>query len=160
MARFAPPRRKLVWANQSISNTAFLDNTLQQEDLLAAFRAAGGSMQGATVTRTLITLRFSTDAAPGPDDNLSVGLVKATTSAPDVPDVVLEPFADWALNDRLYTGANGQVGVADGANLGRWDIRSQRKLDEVGETWWLIYKKLGGGSGTVHAKIRTLLKLP
>ena len=152
-----------MWASQTVSDVGFAEDALRSEDLLAAYEAAGGSIQGVTVARTLIDISWGINEAHALGESLTVGLIKGTATAADVADPVSEPFADWAYNRVLYAGAGHGLLTADAPNVWHFDIRSMRKVDEVGETWWLIYKgtaQVTAATFDVRAKVRTLLLLP
>ena len=153
----------MVWMEQTISDTGFAEGALRSNDLSTEFEAAGGALMGCTVIRTLIDLVWLINEAHTPADRLTLGLIKGTSAAADVADPVSEPFADWAYHRTLFSGMDHGLVAADTAQVFHADVRSMRKIDEVGETWWLIYE--GTALNTVAtydvtANVRTLIKLP
>jgi hypothetical protein len=163
--RMAPvPRRKRVWTDIEIADTGFAEDALRSEDLLAGYVTAGGSTQGVTVVRTLIWYSFVINEAHTFQDLLTMGLIKGTRTAADVADPDLEPFADWGFHHTHYSGLVTGLVTADAPEGGFLDIKSQRRIDEVGETWWLIYKGSAPATATVtydfRARVRCLLLLP
>jgi len=169
MARRSPrlrpvPRRKRVWTDIEIADDGFAEDALRSEDLLTGFIAAGGSSQGVTVVRTLIWYSFLINETHTMKDLLTLGLIKGTKAAADVADPDLEPYADWAFHHTHYSGLVTGLVAADSPEGGMLDVRSQRKIDEVGETWWLIYKGSAPTTTTAtydfKARVRCLLLLP
>jgi len=163
--RFAPtPRRKRVWANQGGTDLGFAEDSLRSQDLLTAYIAAGGSTQGVTIARTLVTICWFINEAHTPIDRLTVGLIKGTQTTADVADVVTEPFADWAWNKEYYSGDSHGLVSADAGQYVTIDCRSMRKIEEVGDTWWLIVKGTAPNTTTatydMRFHVRTLLLLP
>jgi len=164
-ARFSPvPRRKRVWADTQIIDLGFAEDSLRSEDLLADFVAAGGSSQGVTVQRTIIDLMWGINEAHTPSDYLTVALIKGTSATADVADPRLEPYADWAWIQTAFSGGQHGLVTADASETLHVDTSTMRKVDEVGETWWLIYKGTAPVTATatydVRARVRTLLLLP
>jgi len=163
--RFRPtPRRKRVWTDLEISDNGFAEDALRSNDLLAGYVTAGGSTQGVTVVRTLIWYQWLINETHTPLDRLTMGLIKGTQTAADVADPDLEPFADWAYHTTQFSGlVTGSV-AADAPEGGFIDSPSSRKIDEVGETWWLIVKGTAPATASAtydfQARVRCLLLLP
>lgn len=158
------PRRKRVWADTQITDLGFGESSLRSEDLLADYKSSGGSAQGVIVARTIIDLTWWVDTNGSVDNFFTLGLIKGTQSAADVADPVAEPYADWAFLKTDYQGASHSVVAIDRPMTYQIDTKSMRKIDEVGETWWVIYS---GGAPTsvaetfsLKARVRTLLLLP
>jgi len=169
MARRRPmlaptPRRKRVWTDIEIADAGFAEDALRSEDLLANYVTAGGSTQGVTVVRTLIWYTWLINETHTPADLLTLGLIKGTRTAADVADPDLEPFADWGFHHTHYSGLVTGLVAADSPEGSFLDVKSQRKIDEVGETWWLIYKGSAPTTSTAtydfRARVRCLLLLP
>jgi len=163
--RMAPTvRRKRVWTDIEITDDGFAEDALRSEDLLASYVTAGGSTQGVTVVRTLIWYSFLINETHTMKDLLTLGLIKGTRTAADVADPDLEPFADWGFHHTHYSGLVTGLVAADSPEGGFLDVKSQRKIDEVGETWWLIYKGSAPTTTTAtydfKARVRCLLLLP
>jgi len=162
--RFTPtPRRKRVWADEAGSLTGAAKATLFAFDLLATYRAAGGSTQGVTVVRTVVDLACSVDQASALGDIVTWGLVKGTQTVADAPDPFSEPFADWAYIHTSFPGeANSDLTAGSPRVPSTFDVHSMRKIDEVGDTWLLCYlaSMTTPTTFTTKFRVRTLLLLP
>jgi len=164
--RMAPvPRRKRVWTDTEISDDGFAEDSLRSEDLLANYASvAGASTMGVTVVRTLIWYSYVINEAHTFADRLTLGLIKGTRTAADVADPDLEPFADWGFHQTHFSGLVTGLVTADAPEGGFIDAKSSRRIDEVGETWWLIYKGSAPNTATAtydfKARVRCLLLLP
>nr|AGA18337.1 hypothetical protein [uncultured marine virus] len=162
---FSPtPRRKRVWADSQIVDTGFAESALRSNNLLSGFIAAGGATQGVTVQRTIIDLVWTINESHTFADDLTIGLIKGTTATADVADPVLEPYADWAFLKTTWSGNGHGLVAADAAMHVHVDTATMRKIDEVGETWWLIVKgtapQTASATYDYYARVRTLLLLP
>ena len=170
MARRRPmvqptPRRRRVWTDVEISDNGFAEDALRSEDLLANYASvAGASTMGVTVVRTLIWYQWLINEAHAPSDRLTLGLIRGTRAAADVADPDLEPFADWAFHETRFSGLVTGLLTADAPEGGFIDAKSSRKIEEVGETWWLIFKGTAPATATAtydfQARVRCLLLLP
>jgi len=158
------PRRKRVWADQQWTDAGFAEDSLRSENLLSDYITNGGATQGVTVVRTVIQLMWLINEAHTPADHMTFGLIKGTKTQADIADVVAEPYSDWAWAERQYPGMVTGLVTADAPECWIRDIRSQRKIEEVGETWWLTYQLTAPTTATatcdVKARARTLLLLP
>jgi len=158
------PRRKRVWADTYFEDLGFAENALRSQDLLSDYVASGGSTQGVTVVRTVVQLLWGINESHGPGDRITFGLIKGTQTAADVADPVAEPYADWAWNECRYSGWEHGLVTADASEKWVLDTKSMRRIDEVGETWWLIYQGTAPVTTTatydVRCHARTLLLLP
>jgi len=163
--RMAPvPRRQRVWTDTEIADDGFAEDALRSENLLSSYITAGGSTQGVTVVRTLIWYTYVINETHTHKDLLTLGLIKGTAATADVADPDLEPFADWAFHHTHYSGLEHGSVAADAPEGGFLDVKSSRKISEVGETWWLIYKGSAPATATAtydfKARVRCLLLLP
>jgi len=158
------PRRKRVWADSQIIDTGFAESALRSNDLLNGYRAAGGSTNGVTVQRTIIDIVWTINEAHTFADDLTLALIKGTTATADVADPVLEQYADWAWIQTSYAGESHGLVTADAAMHLHIDTSTMRKIDEIGETWWLIIKgtapQTADATYDYYARVRTLLLLP
>jgi len=157
------PRRKKVWADLEGTGSTIAEDTAFSVDLLAGFIAAGGSMQGATVIRTLIDFVWYPTAAVVAGDKITIGLLHQATGALNVADPIAEPYADWAYVRTLYAGAETGLLAAGAPWVSHHDVHAMRKLDEVGTTWFLSGIYTAPGSATTanyKFRARTLLLLP
>jgi len=158
------PRRKRVWADTQTTDSGFAEDSLRSDDLLADYRQETGSTQGVTVARTIVSLMWYINESHTPDDFITVGLIKGTKATADVADPVTEPYADWAFLATQYSGTGHGLVTADMCQTIHIDTSSMRKVEEVGETWWLIYRGsapiTSTATYTLRARTRTLLLLP
>jgi len=159
--RFSQPRRKLVWADTLVAQAAI--TAPQQTDLLAGLRAvAGAGTLGVTVVRCHISQNAVVAAGTGDNaTNVRVGLivVPVTVEAVDIAPVT-EPELDWMWNVRYHVGNTAITIPHD--NSTQVDIRSKRKVDEIGQTLMhVVEPELGSATSlTYRAHVRVLLMLP
>jgi hypothetical protein len=162
--RFSPtPRRKKVWADIEGSGATIAEDTAFSVDMLAGFITAGGSIQGATVIRTLLDFVWYPTAAVVAGDKLTIGLIHQATGALNVADPITEPYADWAYVRTLYAGGDTGLLAAGSPWVSHHDVHAMRKLDEVGTTWFLSGLYTAPGSATTanyKFRGRVLLLLP
>jgi hypothetical protein len=141
-------------------------------DLLANFRADGGTQQAATIVRT--HLLDSVTSVVDAGDNFAMGLIRgqrtdegANIAGAPVPD--LDPYEDWLLwqwrfASHARTGVDGTgVYSEHGAtNTLVVDSKAQRKLEELNMSYNLVIKQLAAGAfPAVHQVTgRVLLLLP
>lgn len=162
--RTTPPvRRKRTWADDQITDLGFAEDALRSENLLTTYIAAGGSTQGCTVQRTIVSAIWWTDTVSSADNAMTFGLIKGTSVAADVPDPVAEPYADWAFLHTSFQGEGHGIVANDTGMTVFIDTSSSRKVDEVGETWWLVFRgsapTAAAETFSVRARVRTLLLL-
>ena len=166
MARRLRPRadkRGKVWADVEGTGATIAEDTAFSADLLAGFIAAGGSIQGATVLRTIIDLVWWTTAAGAAGDKLTIALIHQATGALNVADPIVEPYADWAYVRTLYAGGDTGLVAAGTPWVSHHDVHSMRKLDEVGSTFFLSGMYTAPFTATTanfKFRCRTLLLLP
>jgi len=162
--RFSPtPRRKKVWADHETTQSAIAENTATAVDVLAGFVAAGGSTQGCTVIRTIIDLTWTGTALAVSGDKVSLGLIAAPLTVGVYPDPIAEPYADWMYVRTLYKGAETGLLTAGSPDVSHHDLHAMRKLDEVGQSLFLVTILTAPGSVNtmnLFARVRTLLLLP
>ena len=165
--------RKKVWAdllsNSPISLTA---GTLNVYDLLQTYRSAGGNTQGVTVIRTLINIFWvPTTTAFNFTEQFAAGLgVSQIGVATADFDPTVKPYLDWMLNDYranlspVAAASTYQPSAASVFQTGsmQWDVRSRRKMEEIGDTLNFVIKQVAAVSGGVSYRLhaRTLLLLP
>ena len=162
------PRRKVVWADLHLDTTVAVGSFINT-DLLAQFAALpGASTVGATVVRTHIRTWVTSPVVVGDGltdalivDQLDevVGAPGALLTAAHVLTPTLQPNADWML----LREQNAHPGYSFTSPNNQWetDIKSKRKLHEVGDT--LIYNiENRDASATVSITLhsRVLLMLP
>lgn len=167
------PRRKLVWARQTASGAPTTIATGQAAvfDLLATFRAANGGAVplGSTVTRVRIDMATEYVNINGLVGCLTTGLIvdqalSAANPSTEVPEPDSEPHADWMYWRsffRLPAGDGDLVGTASAVNVTyEIDVRSQRKMEELGESLFWVVKNSTAASHLVQVSASVLLKLP
>jgi len=156
-------KRGKVWADVEGTGATIAEDTAFSVDLLAGFVTAGGSIQGATVLRTILDLVWYPTAAVVAGDKLTIGLIHQATGALNVADPIAEPYADWAYVRTLYAGAETGLLAGGSTWVSHHDVHSMRKLDEVGSTFFLSGQYTALGSATTanyKFRCRTLLLLP
>lgn len=160
--RVRSARRRLVWADTNIAEATTA--TQQSTDLLAGYRGiAGATGSGLTVMGVLVQQNaIATGGTASFTTAIRVGLIVSDASAEgDLPDAILEPDADWMWNSQYYL-----TEIALGASLSPEDrslrIRSRRKVEELGQSLWLVFQPRLGGVTTIayDAHVRVLLALP
>jgi len=155
-------RRKLVWADTLLSDTAFAVQTNRTTNLLSGFLAAGGATQGITIMRIHQTFVTAAVQAAVIGSHLVQGFVVDVTGE----DPVTQPYADWMLNKYTWAGTGASGLLTAGAVVGgENDIRSKRKVDEIGQSLFHCMRWQPGATGsettaTVNAHFRVLLALP
>lgn len=151
----------MIWADTVLSEATF--TAVQGHDLLAGYRAMGGAVgAGLTVARTIINHNvISTGGTPSLTTSVRVGLIaEAAAGEAEIPDPVAEPYADWAWNSRYYVPIATSLTASN--SLVQIDTSVQRKIDELGQSYWLMLSpELGGATNlTYSAHVRVLLRLP
>ena len=137
--------------------------TDQARDLLTDFRAEQGGAQppGMTVTRVRGTMSFQTAEPLAVSSALGWGLIVDRKNAleTEIERPSAAPHADWMMWEFEVPNINR---ISAGANIYgfRVDVRSQRRLDEVGDTLWLVWEGQALGSLEVSWNLSVLLKLP
>lgn len=163
------PRRKRVWAREADTGSIGAGGATQF-DVLSAFAALhGATTLGATVGRVRLSLGWETTSTPGALDSLVIGMrVGARTS--DVTDQQPTDFLtggshlDWMLWRKLYPTLQSVNAAAAQTGDASWelDIRAMRRMEEVGETLWLVVDTALTPTlaGVASYGISTLLVLP
>jgi hypothetical protein len=159
-ARRQMPARRLVWSRSIKSESAATSGAY---DLLEDFRLAtqyGAQPLGTTVTRVRGYLVLSSPSVTTPT-GITWGLVVEDRAAAvaEVPKPQQERHVDWlAWQPHPHVGTDGITGTANAREI---DVRSQRKLDEVGQTLWLAWDQTSATvTWTVAFSLSVLLKLP
>jgi len=164
-SRNSGARRVTTWATvtQTLSITAA--NQYQTFDLLANFKADGGTQQGVTITRT--HLRTTLQSATNATTDFTYGLIRGQNTdvgtniagAP-VPDA--DPYEDWLLWRWLFTDQNGNFNASGSSNTDEIDIKAMRKLPELQMTYNYVLKVLAAPAYPMVFQVtgRVLLTLP
>jgi hypothetical protein len=125
------PRRKLIWC--TTDQTVTLPGVapfVSVVDLLAELEVAGTSKLGVTVVRQHHRLESAFNGAQ--TFTYGIGCMRLT----DVGGTQLQPLTnhdvDWMLLDRWQPSFSGAA--ADGQSYRAIDLRSKRRVDEMGQT--------------------------
>jgi len=161
-----PARRKLVWATAVGTHTGVAAAGKFNDDLLANLEVAGSSVLGATIMRTHLSIAITDVTTGAPAMGVYVGLIVST--APTVTN--LDPSTafgdDWMLLTSFGPGtSNGNVALFGASNVtiyygSRFDVRSKRKIEELGEKYFLCVQNSGANSVNIGTFTRTLIALP
>lgn len=156
------PRRKLVWARQGQSpSTTLAFGTAVLIPLLTGFQLAyGADPIGATVRRIRGNISMRTGSASfSLQATVGIGVFpQASTSASVSP--AGSPHLDWMFYRQFFvepvvTGEFGQVMMYD------IDVRSQRKMEELGEDLIMVIQNTHPSSNLAYAyHTSVLLALP
>ena len=154
------PRRRLVWSRSIKSESGATSGAY---DLLEDFRLAtqyGAQPLGTTITRVRGSLVLGPPSVTTPT-GITWGLVVEDRAAlaTEVPKPQQERHVDWlAWQPHPHVGADGITGTANAREI---DVRSQRRLDEVGQTLWLAWDQASATvTWTVTFTLSVLLRLP
>ena len=151
----ASQRRKLVWADSQATNQAMPLGGSNAIDLLSNYRTAGGGTQGVTIIRTHLSLVIASPAGALAGDGMVLGTMVSQAIGGAVSTA--DAYADWAYFTTLYNVSSGNVRDTETSFM--IDIKSKRKCQEVGESYFLAYSATRAASAfSYHA--RTLLALP
>lgn len=171
--RYAPTaRRKLIWARGTTDLAPAATGTAI--DLLAQFRADGGTTLGATITRVHIGLSLGWTAwVPNSADRLYNGVLVDQLDQPEaqVPRPAVEPHADWMWwsaapvvpTQSALTAASPVPATAVSVfAYDVLDVKSQRKCEELGQTVWYVADPTFNGGTVLDMTITysVLLRLP
>lgn len=179
-------RRKLVWARMAPTTTSVtriaggVGQAVEIQDLLATFRSQAGLLKGPaglTAVRLRMTIEWHADVAA---DMMSIrqnGFYYgvrvmdwndvALQDITEVPDrgPQLDPHADWMTWGRIPVKYQDTTNVPT-VQAGGWaevDVRSMRKMEELGQTIALTLQTTlptAGAAPVVVASHSILLALP
>lgn len=177
MRRYRPTaRRKLIWARrQEVFNPLTnLPAAGEAQDLLSFFRSEGGSSLGATVTRVRVDLSLEWIAGESFNggDAVAVGILvdQLQLNQLEVPRPGVELHADWMYWRRIspaetvtalpVAATSGVVSTFLGSLV--IDVQSQRKIEELGQTLWMVVDPTFTGATALRvvANSSVLLRLP
>lgn len=163
-------RRKLVWAQRTVSANAAANGQWCVFDLLQEYKAAvGNTTAGITVMRTHL---WVLPHAPAAGDIFWVGL-----RVSDLADVTVagfqnnalvsnprdNPYVDWAFNQRFEFDVNLRTPTMNTSFAGAvLDLRSKRRMEEIQEAWTctVLQDTVGTVAKQYEVFSRTLLALP
>jgi hypothetical protein len=163
-----PQRRKLVWATSSvIRRIVGAGTTTDPIDLLANLEVAGSSVLGATVMRTHTNL-FATFGIAATQPGFYVGYLVDSAPAPGAN--LINPGAQFGL-DWMWLNLLGPGNAVSAVPLPpttptvtelgfNIDIRSKRRIEELGEKYFLTLHNPDTTGVTISAFTRTLVALP
>ena len=149
----ASRRRKLVWATTGPVNTASIaGGSTVVDDLLGDFRQAGASHLGITVMRTHLHIY--------PDNGTwLLGLVIGRARDDGLTlDPSLNNDIDWMFLDVHTSNFSGTA--ADQVTPRAIDLRAKRKMEEMGQSYVIVYKNLDTAAKTFRFFSRVLVALP
>jgi len=154
-------RRRVVWATHGASQSLNA-GTVWNSDLLTDYKVAGASLAGVTIMRTHIRILLPYSAAT---ESWYLGLIvgRATDVGINLAQgSAIDPLGDqelpWLLNTNVYVGASGATFDAQREFV--LDIRSKRKMHDLGEAYILSFLNTAAGAHVPAFYSRTLLALP
>lgn len=176
-------RRKLIWARQPLAITTLTNinasqgGSIESNDLLAGFRSEAGLLKGPVgLTAMRIRLHINFDLTTDGITNtvrqfggIYYGVRVFDTTELSELDVTelpnrgpyLDPHADWMTWGRVPAKTN------IGTNVVGWeevDVRSMRKIEELGQTLGLVLQATTGSATgvlqTITASTSVLFALP
>lgn len=164
-SRRAPARRRLVWARYQLNSTPVVGGTAFSAFPLDAFETAyGAQILGSTVMRVRGTISAKQTSAT------SDGRCVVAMKVADLPGVSPESPLTAGINDDwfMYEAFCGVTNVPAAAEPSLQqdrlvDVRSRRKLDELGNRLVLAIEVAGGGAGPqfrVAMVLSILIALP
>src|SRR5215469_2390371 len=158
--RGSSARRKLVWSRLVGTTGSLAANGIANFDLLAALENAGTSKLGVTVMRTLLDVQFGFAGVGVPGSDYWVLACKrfTTSEIAAVVDPAAQMEQDWAFWGSTYPGYS--AGTVDSALTRHFDLRSRRKIDEMGETYGLACTNKTGATNALSFTASVLLMLP
>ena len=132
-------------------------------DLLTTFRSAaeyGAQPIGVTVTRVRGRVSLRETTATATNDHFGVGLLieDRNSLASEIPHPYSDEHADWMMWMPLT--AYGQDGITGSWASYEFDVKSQRRMDEVGQTLWLSMDAAVTSTFSAVISLSVLLKLP
>ena len=163
-------RRRRVWARDQDASTEAAGSVHAFQPLLTFQTALGSDLLGCTVGRIRLTLGVRTLAGTA---NTGGGSFYGLLVGPDTLDVAADfgprsfPHLDWMWWTFIPSPSGHQVGVAGeepAFDTYFFDVKSMRKMEELGETLWFAKETtavLGTAQTIEHSLgISTLLLLP
>ena len=156
------PRRRLVWSR---TRNVFVGVGTAGDgvDLLTQFRTAGeygAQPLGVTITRVRGRIILSETTAVATNDFFGLGLVieDRNSAVADVPKPFADDHVDWMA--WMPLARSGPDGLTGSFNSWEIDVRSQRRMDEVGQTLWLTMDAAVTSTWSATVVLSVLLKLP
>jgi len=161
--RSTSQRRKLVWAETGGTVTPGVAGAGAVSDLLANYRAAGGSTQGITIMRTHIAYDAFLHSAANSGDGFAMGIIVDDAAATTATSLsTANPYNDWMYVSNKYMG-NSMAALASGTGFiygGEVDLRAKRKCQELKQTHWVVWDRLTANVVDISFLARVLIALP
>ena len=174
--RVVPQRRKRVWARDAVEAVTPADQDIFTRDLLSDFRTAMGisvNLPGFTIgpIKIKISIRFDISVVNQPQtqaEGYMVGLIVDTIQG-GPPDIFAEPNADWMWwswypltpPDDVSTVSTTVPANTRLVSSIEIDCGSKRKLEEVGQTLFLVVQTTGEAEiGQITEFTSSLVFLP
>ena len=161
-------RRRTTWATVTQTVSLAAANNYFTFDLLANFKADGGTQQAVTVVRTHLMDSITSVVTAG--DDFAMGLIRgqATDVGANIagaPQPDLQSYEDWLLWQWRFASKSPDGGVYSTlgqTNTLEWDLKAQRKLEELQMSYNMVIKQLASATFPVVHQItgRVLLMLP
>jgi len=152
-------RRKLVWADQTISHSAV--TTIQETDLLSNYRSiSGAASAGCTVMAVIFQHSAGKSGGTGTLGNgFQLGLQVTNVTGGNFSPLSQEHM-DWLWNKRYFVGDLALSLAYESDHEER--IRSRRKCEEVEDTLVMYFEPILAGATGINYQchVRTLLALP
>jgi len=157
-------KRKLVWAETAQSGTIGViggSPGVDNVDLLAGYRTAGGSTQGITIMRTHIAFATFLHSAAIANDGVALGLLVDDTAQTTATLNTSMAYKDWMLLTNYYAGAHGGSVSGSGWLYG-WqvDLKAKRKAQELQQSYFMSINALTANVTDVAFLARVLIALP
>lgn len=146
------PRRRMFWARRAELSTLNADGYAFSHDLLQDFQDAySADLFGFTVTRVVghftwwasaqtVATTFNLSMGLRVDDSNQVQSVPADQRVGTLP--IRDPFVDWMWvrnNGGATVGETDAPALQMANNRVELDLRSQRRLDELGQSLYLFH---------------------
>jgi len=162
-------RRRLVWAQRTVSVAAAANNTWVNIDLLQEFKATtGAATAGVTIARTHL---WVLPHAPQAGDLFWLGLgvadlddvTAAFQNAATVRNPKDNPYVDWMFNSRYEYDVNLRLPTPYTEFAGaRVDLKSRRRVHHLQQTYVasIVQETVGTVAKTYDLFARSLIMLP
>ena len=147
-----------MWARENVG-AIIAAQTTSGFPLLADFQTAyGAQLLGATVVRVRGETRFKPVAAASYSTVAAMAVLPDNTPTVD-PLGTTGAFIDWMAYQPIL-GDIAQTG-ADSVRANTWDVKSSRKIEELGEgLFMMVSNPLAGTAAEFSAVLSIGLKLP
>jgi hypothetical protein len=159
------PRRRTAWARTNAALNIAAVNQETTIDLLATWRAAGGTQQAVTIGRT--HLRVSPlGGVPVVGNALFIALMRGQSNdvganIAGAPNPSVDLNEDYLLWDLVQCDPTGALVPGGSAQL-QYDIKSMRKLNQLEQSYNLVCSSTGWTAFPLNLRVSAsvLLLLP